>query len=261
MNERVISRCVLVGVLHLPALPGSPRGGSIDRAVEQTARDAKVLSDAGFDGLVVENFNDVPFFATHVPPITIAAMTACALEARRAAPELRLGINVLRNDAQAALSIAHVTGASFVRVNVHAHARLTDQGPIAGDAANTLRLRSSLGAKVEIFADVDVKHSAPMAAISVEDEARDLEERALADALIVTGSGTGVGVDVKLLERVRKASRLPLYVGSGATIETLSKLRAHATGILVGTALRAGNKPGGPIDPKLAESFARAFRT
>lgn len=253
---------MLVGVIHLPALPGSPLcAGTIDQAIAQTASDARALDAAGFDGVIVENFNDVPFHGASVPPITVAAMTACALEARRAAPRLKLGINVLRNDAQAAISIAHVTGASFVRINVHAHARLTDQGPIVGDAAGTLRLRASLRANVEIWADVDVKHSAPMAPLPIEEEARDLGARAMADALIVTGSGTGVAVDLGLLERVRSASSLPLYVGSGVVVESLAVLRAHASGIIVGTALRVGRRPGGAIDPKLAETFARAFKT
>lgn len=251
---------VLIGVIHLPPLPGSPRAGSLEQALARTADDAKALESSGFDGLVIENFNDVPFFAERVPAVTIAAMTACALEARRAAPELRLGINVLRNDAEAALSIAHVTGAKFVRVNVHGHARLTDQGVVQGRAAETLRLRASLAAKVEIWADVAVKHSAPLAPLPVEEEARDLEARALADALIVTGTGTGVSVDLDLLRRVRQSSKLPLYVGSGASEATLKSLRAHATGVIVGTALRQGNRPGGPIDEKLASSFARAFR-
>jgi membrane complex biogenesis BtpA family protein len=253
-------RFVLIGVVHLPPLPGSPRALPLEQALARTSSDAKALANAGFDGLVIENFNDVPFFASSVPPITVAAMTACALEARRVAPSLTLGINVLRNDAEAALSIAHVTGAAFVRVNVHGHARLTDQGVIQGRAAETLRLRASLGAKVAIWADVAVKHSAPLAPLPPEEEARDLEARALADALIVTGTGTGVAVDLDLLRRVRQSSKLPLYVGSGATEATLASLRTHATGIIVGTALRQGAKPGGAIDEKLAASFARAFR-
>lgn len=255
------ARAVLVGVIHLPALPGSPRGDAkLEDALAQTAEDARKLEGAGFDGLVIENFNDVPFFAERVPSVTVAAMTACALEARRAAPKLRLGINVLRNDAEAALSIAHVTGAAFVRVNVHAHARLTDQGVVQGRAAETLRLRASLGAQCEIWADVAVKHSAPLAPLPIEEEARDLEKRALADALIVTGSGTGVAVDVESVRRVRAASSLPIYVGSGATPGTLKALLAHGAGIIVGSALRDGGRAGGPIDEKLATAFARAFR-
>ena len=37
-------------------------------------------------------------------------------------------MNVLRNDAAAALSIAAVAGATFIRVNVHTGAVVADQG-------------------------------------------------------------------------------------------------------------------------------------
>jgi hypothetical protein len=79
-----------------------------------------------------------------VPAITIAAMTSCALAVREACPQLPLGINVLRNDAAAALAIAVAVGASCVRVNVLSGARVTDQGVIEGRAAELLRLRRTL---------------------------------------------------------------------------------------------------------------------
>ena len=102
---------MLVGVIHLPALPGSPR--SMLTAMEcarGAAADARVLADAGYDAIIVENFGDTPFFAAKVPAVTIAAMTACAVAVRAAAPGVVFGINVLRNDAEAALSIAKEKG-------------------------------------------------------------------------------------------------------------------------------------------------------
>ena len=71
---------------------------------------------------------------------------------------------MLRNDADAALAVAVAVGAAFLRVNVHTGARVTDQGLVEGDAATTMRTRRALGATaVEVWADVDVKHSAPLA--------------------------------------------------------------------------------------------------
>ena len=211
---------------------------------------------------MIENFGDTPFFRGEAPAITIAAMTACAEAIRTATRKLPLGINVLRNDVAAALAIAHVAGAVAVRVNVHSGARITDQGIIEGRAAETLRLRKSLGADaIEIWADVDVKHSAPLAPRPIEEEAQELSERALADALLVTGSGTGMPVSGSDLARVRKAApNARIYVASGATIENLDGFAEHASGVIVGTALRASGKAGDPIDKTLAKKFAAAFR-
>src|SRR5262249_13825235 len=147
----------LIGVVHLPPLPGSPRfGGDLARVVDSAARDARALADAGFDAIVIENFVDAPFSPTSVGPVTVAAMTACAVAARAAAPRLRLGINVLRNDAESAVGIAVGAGGDFVRINVHVGARVTDQGIVEGRADRTLRLRRALGCEhVLLLCDVD----------------------------------------------------------------------------------------------------------
>lgn len=254
---------MLVGVIHLPALPGSPRSTlTAADCAREAASDARILADAGYDAIVVENFGDAPFFATKVPAVTIAAMTACAVAVRAAAPAVSLGINVLRNDGEAALSIAVCTGASFVRINVLTGARVTDQGIVQGDAAGTLRLRRALAAEqVAIWADVDVKHSSPLGAPRpLVQEVEDLTKRGMADVVLVTGEGTGKGVDLEKLAAVKRASGKPVLVASGATLATLPALATSSDGVVVGSALRTGGIPGGSIDAKLAQEFAAAFR-
>lgn len=253
----------LVGVLHLPALPGSPRHATpLPAILRALVADARALQAAGFDLAIVENFGDVPFFKDHVPAVTVAAMTACALAVRDACPDLPLGLNVLRNDGAAALSIAAVVGAACVRVNVLSGARVTDQGLVEGRAAELLRLRRDLDlGRTLLWADVAVKHSAPLAARDLADETRDLVQRALADAVLVTGSGTGEAVDPARLRAVRDAAGgAPVYVASGATEPALPVLAALSDGVIVGSALRADGRAGGPIDPARARSFAAAFR-
>ncbi len=251
----------LIGVVHLRPLPGSPRfSGDISAVAAACARDAEVLADAGFEGVMIENYGDAPFEPSAVAPITVAALTRCALAARVAAPMLPLGVNVLRNDAEAALSVAVAAGASFIRVNVHTGARLTDQGLISGAAHRTLRLRHALGASaVMLLCDVDVKHSAPLAARPLSEEAHDLVDRGGADAVLVTGSGTGREASLRDLDEVLRAVAAPVYVASGVNEATLGSLeRAH--GVIVGSCLRADGKAGGPIDAALARRFAFAYR-
>ncbi len=260
-RDRAIELPALIGVVHLRALPASPAyDGDVSSVAAACARDAQVLADAGFDGVVVENYGDAPFEPGTVSPVTVAAMTRCALAARVAAPSLSLGINVLRNDALAALGIAVSVGASFVRVNVHVGARLTDQGLIEGKAHLTLRERRALGAtEIQLFCDVDVKHSAPLAARPLREEAQDLVHRGGADAVLVTGSGTGRGVALRDLDEVLGAIDVPVLVASGVTESTLGAIkRAH--GVIVGSCLRADGRAGGRIDPGLARRFAEAFR-
>ena len=225
-----------------------------------------MLEEAGFDRVILENFGDVPFFAERVPPVTVSAMTACAIAVRQACPGLPLGVNVLRNDADAALSIASVVGATCIRVNVHTGARVTDQGLVEGRAAETLRARRALGAHaVEIWADVDVKHSAPLSApLTAHDVAReadDLVRRGLVDAVLVTGEGTGRSVDLSRLRAVRQAvPSVPILVASGVTVDGLPQLVGLCSGVIVGSCIRAGGVAGAALDAGRAAQFATAFR-
>lgn len=252
----------LIGVLHLPPLPGSPRSregvGAIARAAAQEAR---WLAEAGYERVIVENFGDAPFYREQVPAVTVAAMTACAVAVREACPQLELGVNVLRNDGASALAIAAVVGAACVRVNVLSGARVTDQGLVEGRAAELLRLRRSLDCpQVELWADVAVKHSAPLAPRELGEETKDLVLRALADAVLVTGSGTGEAVDPAQLRTVAAASAgAPVYVASGASIAALPTLASLCHGVIVGSALRADGRAGGPVDRAAAQRFAAAF--
>lgn len=260
----------LIGVIHLQALPGSARyGGQPWAAVEACARDAAALAQAGFDAAIVENFGDAPFEPGAVEPITVAAMTRCVLAAKAAAPSLMMGVNVLRNDAASALAIAVATESTFIRVNVHTGARVTDQGIVEGGAHRTLRSRRALDAVpdpradvagVAILCDVDVKHSSPLGARPIEDEVAELTERGLADAVLVTGSGTGREVDAAQLAAVVRSSSRPVLVASGATLDNLGGCSA-AHGVIVGSCLRASGRAGDPIDVDVASRFASAFRS
>src|SRR5215510_11771107 len=165
----------VVGMLHVPALPGSPLSEiRLDDIRVRILQDANALVSGGIHGLMLENFGDVPFYPDRVPAHVVAQLTTLAAEVRRAYPSLPLGINVLRNDGRSALAIAHAIGATFIRVNVLCAARVTDQGIIQGIAHELLRDRAILGAtNVKIFADVDVKHSAPLAQRPIQDEVDD----------------------------------------------------------------------------------------
>lgn len=244
-------RKIIIGMLHLPALPGAPlHQDGLPKIRDALLRDVDALERGGVHGLMIENFGDVPFYPDRVPAHVVAHITALAAEVRRAS-KLPLGINVLRNDGRSALAIAHAVGANYIRVNVLCGARVTDQGLIQGIAHDLARDRALLDARnIKIFADVDVKHSAPLASRPLKDEVDDLLERALADAIIVSGAGTGKPTDPQKLALVKQfAGDVPVLVGSGANIESMNDLLVHADGLIVGTWFKKGGIASGPVDP------------
>jgi membrane complex biogenesis BtpA family protein len=253
---------LLVGMLHLPPLPGSPRSRLPLAAVEsRLLSDARILAEAGFDAAILENYGDVPFHKERVDAVTVAAMTRLAVAARGGAAGMRLGVNVLRNDAAAALAVAFAVDAGFIRVNVHVGATATDQGVIEGRAADTLRLRASLGANVEIWSDVHVKHGTSLAHARIEGEAEDAVLRGLADALIVSGRATGEPASLDEVRRVKALDLgVPVYVGSGVTEGNLAEVLASADGAIVGTALKEGGLAENPVDREKALRFVERAR-
>ena len=248
----------LIGVVHLPALPGNASAIlHMDAIIDHALADARTLAAAGFDAAFIENFGDAPFGKT-LPPSSLAAMAVVAERVRREVG-IKIGINALRNDPIAALAIAAAAGGTFIRVNVHTGVYATDQGLIEGSAAETLRFRKALNRRIAILADVHVKHASPLSQLDITQAARDTAYRGLADGLIVTGQATGTAVDLNDLRRVALA--VPdrrVFVGSGATAENVAQLLQHAGGVIVGTSLKRDGIITNPIDAERARAFVAA---
>ena len=254
-------RKLFIGVVHLKPLPGSPRwDGDLDAVIEVALADARAYERGGAHAVFIENFGDVPFTKTNVAPETIAAMCAAG-RAIRDVIKLPIGFNVLRNDARAALALCAACKGDFIRVNVLSGAMLADQGLIEGNAYETLRYRKEICPDVKIFADVHVKHAVPLGDWSLEDAAHDTLERGLADALIVSGAGTGMAADIGDVKRVRKACpSAKILLGSGITLANIHEFLRVADGIIVGTSLKHDGRLHNLVDPKRVAALAKAVR-
>jgi len=253
-------RPLLIGVVHLTPLPGSPRwSGDMSAVVKGAVGDAEAYAKGGADAVVVENFGDVPFTKGALPPETVAAMSRAGAAVREAV-DLPLGFNALRNDAAAGLALCAACDGGFIRVNVHSGSMLTDQGLIEGKAFDTLRARVRLCPDVQILADVHVKHATPLGGESLEDAARDTVDRGLADGLIVTGSGTGQATDPETAHRVHEACpAAPVFIGSGANAKNVASFLPYVRGVIVGSSLKRGGRLENPVDAKRVEKLRQAL--
>ncbi len=260
----------LIGVIHLPPLPGSPGAADLNAAVALSraglwaVKEAIALTSAGFDGLILENFGDIPFYKDRVPAETIAAMSVIAAAVREST-RAQIGINVLRNDARAALAIAAATQANFIRVNVLAGVVATDQGMIEGTAAELIRERIRLNAQsISILADVHVKHAQTLSSSDLALAIEEVSGRGGADGVIITGSSTGRLPELDLIRRAQAASLhsgVPLYLGSGMTTEQMPDFLLPGLRLIVGSALRKGGKAGMPLDLKRIKKLVLTWKT
>jgi membrane complex biogenesis BtpA family protein len=250
----------LIGVVHVGALPGSPRAGlSIDRLAEEAVADARRYGEAGFSGLMIENMNDRPYLRAAAGPEAVAAMTAIGREVRRAVP-LPLGVQVLAAANREALAVALACGAAFVRVEGFVFAHVADEGLIQADAGALLRYRRQIGAdSVRVFADVKKKHSAHAVTADVDlAETAHAAEFFLADGVIVTGVATGREAAVADVAAVSGAVGIPTLVGSGISAENIPRYVA-ADGFVVGSWLKQEGLWSNPVDPARARALVKAF--
>ena len=253
----------LVGMIHVGALPGTPRvARDLTAVIEQAAAEAALLTEAGVQGLILENMHDVPYLLREVGPEIVAGMTAAALAVRRAT-DLPLGIQILAGANQAALAVAQAAGARFIRAEGFAYASVADEGLFAAaDAGPLLRYRRAIGAPdIAILADVRKKHAAH--AITDDLDLPTLARGTVfagADGLILTGTETGAPADPAHLDAVRPVTDRPLLVGSGVTPEAMADLVPRADGLIVGSWYKQEGRWHEPPDPQRVRTLVEAWR-
>ncbi len=247
----------VIACIHLAPLPGAPGyRGDMDTVFDQALKEAVLFEKSGVHALIVENFRDKPFFPESVPAETVAAMATVTREVVRAVT-IPVGVNVLRNDAHAGIAVATCAQAEFIRINIHMGAVVSEQGIIQGKSHETLRLRRTLRSPVLIFADVGVKHAAPLANRGLGVEAKDLEERGGADAIIVSGKLTGSETNPDDVDIVRANTRVPILIGSGVTPENIHKVLPKADGLIVGSYFKKRGIGENHIDPARVRRFMK----
>ena len=230
----------IIGMIALPPMPGYPAFTSIDAVIDAALADLERLEAGGVDGALVENDFDQPHTMVGGAEIH-AAMTRVTREVVARA-KIPIGVEVLLNDWRASLAIAAMTGARFIRIDFFVDRVMTKLGPFEPEPEAILAYRQAIHAEhVQLYTDLQVKYTTmidgpkPLARSAREAEA------AGADAVIISGTETGIGPDANDL-RAAHATSLPVLIGSGLTPENASALMPHADGAIVGTSLRSGRE-------------------
>ncbi len=248
-------------MVHVGALPGSPAAAiPVADLARQAAAEAKILADAGFDAIIIENMHDAPYVHGSHGPETVAAMTCVGLAVREAAPNLPLGIQILSGGNREALGVALAVGATFIRCENFVFSHVADEGLLAqAEAGPLLRYRRSIGAQhVNVFCDIKKKHASH--AITADLSIADCVEGAEffgADGVIITGTATGKPASLADLAQARAATKLPLLVGSGVEPAQLAPLFQHADALIVGSWIKAGGCWKNPVDPRRAAELVK----
>jgi uncharacterized protein len=231
----------IIGVIHLPPLPGFAGSPGVDGLLEKALADQRALEAGGVDAVLVENEEDHPH-EIEASPSTIAHMTrvTSALVSRASVP---VGVEILLNDPNASIAVAAASGARFIRTDYFVdRMERPEYGEMRIDPAAVLALRRRLQAEqILVFADVQVKYARMLEPRPLARSAALARDRG-ADAVVVTGSATGQAPDINgLREASAGASGCPVLIGSGLDVEHAALLVA-AAGAIVGTSLKTGDR-------------------
>lgn len=252
----------VIGVIHVGALPGTPRGSkSVLELARQAKEEARVYRECGVDGVIIENMHDVPYLKGEVGPEIVAAMTAIGSEVK-AECALPVGIQILAGANIEAMAVAHAAGLDFIRAEGYAYAHVADEGIIEASAAKLLRYRKMIGAeRVQVWADVKKKHSAHAitADVSLGQTAETIEFMG-ADCVIVTGSVTGEAPQVADVKQAKTHCHLPICLGSGISESNIDKFYNEADGFIIGTYFKVDGLWSNTVDPARVSQFISKLR-
>ena len=258
ITEKIQAKKMVFGMVHVGALPGTPRyQGNLQKVIQTAVQEAKLYQEAGLDGLILENMHDLPYLKRQVGPEITTAMTAVAVAVRKAV-EFPIGIQILAGANKQALAVALAADLQFVRCEGFVFAHVADEGLMQSDAGQLLRYRKLLEAEdIAIFTDIKKKHSAHniTSDVSLAETAK-AAEFFLTDGVIISGSSTGKAVDSKELATLTQIS-VPIILGSGLTAQNISQYWNLAQGFIVGSYFKKDGFWQNEIDKQRLQKFMK----
>uniref|UniRef100_H2YWZ4 BtpA domain containing protein n=1 Tax=Ciona savignyi TaxID=51511 RepID=H2YWZ4_CIOSA len=257
------SKGVIIGMVHLRALPGTPKNNlCVTQICDIALKEAEIYINAGLDGIMIENMHDVPYKKNNLigPEIT-AAMATVGSKLRTNFSEIPIGVQILTAANQEALAVAKCCDLDFMRAEGFVFSHIGDEGIIDSCAGSLLRYRKQLNAEnVLVFADVKKKHSSH--AITSDTSVAETSQAAeffLADGVIITGSQTGVSADPLQLQDVQNQVEIPVLVGSGVSVENIENF-IRCSALVIGSHFKVGGFWGNDVDVHRVEDFMNRVR-
>jgi membrane complex biogenesis BtpA family protein len=254
LREKLKTEKVIIGMVHLHALPGSPKyQGDLEEIYEAALKDLRALEKGGAGAVIIENFGDVPYAANNelINKIAFASMVARL----RRETKLPVGINYQFNDVETEWAVAYNSDVDFIRCEVFAENRVGPNGLFIAAGPELMRMKAHYNKDVMILADANVKHTFALAEQPLDFTIESLIEGG-ADGIIVTGITTGVNPSVEDVKLVNKhAKGLPVFLGSGINDKNVNEYLPYINGAIVGSSLKKDHIVENPVDLKNVKKF------
>lgn len=256
---------VSIAMIQTPPLPGSFQysGQGINEIMDYVLNEALILSDCGFDAVILQNMGDMPV-RQETRPEVIAYFSIIAKELKRNFNKIPLGI-LINWDGVASMAVAQATEADFIRVeHVYTGIEVISTGLITAQCVDIVEIKKRLQSKIPIFADVYEPHGVPLGAKKIEEAAWESIYEACADGLFISGKTKEDSIE--LVDRARtKVPGTKIFLGGGATADNVIQFLQHYDGICVAKWIKNGSLRN-PIDKDKAKliiekvEFAKSHR-
>ncbi|MFA6023351.1 MAG: BtpA/SgcQ family protein [Candidatus Pacearchaeota archaeon] len=250
---------VLVGMVHVRALPGTPENKlSSQEIIDKAIEEAKVFKKLGYGVVMIENMHDIPYtkqVGAEIPTL----MALIGKEIKKLG--LYCGIQILAGANKEALAAAKASDLDFIRAEGFVFAHVADEGYIESCAGDLLRYRKQINAEnVLVFTDIKKKHSSHAITSDVNiAETAHTAEFFLSDGVIVTGVSTGTEADLEEVKQVKKAVHIPVLIGSGITDKNLKDYFPYADIFIVGSFIKKGGYWKNELDENNIKTLIKEF--
>ncbi len=249
----------VIGMLHLGYLLGAKEYEGTQTIIAKAVADIKIMEDGGINGILIENWKEdsIGEFVSTETAISFSYVVSEVVKHIH----VPFGINVLNNDYKVALSVAKLTGASFVELDVFVdhvksdfkYSPLSSANPfeIKINPKNVTDYAKHIGASdIPIFVFVQPKHYKLLEHGKTIETSTRQAINAGATAVLVTKE-TGVAPTLDLIKNAKEeAGDYPVGIGSGFNPENAKEYLEVADFAVVGTSIKIGDQTDNPVDPK-----------
>jgi membrane complex biogenesis BtpA family protein len=253
----------IIGMVHLPALPGTPLYDS-DKGMQGirdwVARDLEALQGGGIDAVMFCNENDRPY-VLDADVASVAAM-ADVVATMRSELSVPFGVNVLW-DPKSTIALAAATGAAFCR-EIFTGAFAGDFGLWVRSAGDTFRYRREVGAeRCRLIFNINAEFAAQIAPRPLPEVARSVVFSSMPDAICVSGPITSQPAEASSLAEVYAAvkdSGVPVLINTGFRASNAAELLEFADGAIVGSSLKVDGVTWNPVEQDRVKTLMAAVR-
>ncbi|SPP77528.1 uncharacterized protein F13E9.13, mitochondrial [Drosophila guanche] len=255
-------KCKVIGMIHVDALPGTPRyAGNWKQTIEKAIYEANLYKRHQLDAVLIENMHDIPYVPERLLGAEIVAcMTRLGQAVRDVIPKATpCGVQVLACGNKQALAIAKASQLQFIRSEGFVFGHVADEGYTDACAGDLLRYRKLIDAEdVLIFTDLKKKHSSHAITSDVSLlETAHAAEFFLTDGIVITGTATGHAASPEDLQELSGRVKVPLLIGSGVTKDNIGLYFNDAHAVIIGSHFKSHGSWLEEISEEAVGSFMR----